>query len=148
MRHPVAVASLFVMLAEASAAWALDYASVAKPYAILYGGPSYKAAKNYVISRHTPLERIVNLKNWVKVRDQGGTLAWIAKSDLSDTRYVVVTAPLAGVHQAPREVSPLIFQVQQKVVLQWLADSNTGWIKVRYQDEATGYVKAGDVWGD
>jgi SH3-like domain-containing protein len=148
MRAAAAIAGLIVLLTATVAAHALDFASVAKPSAILYDAPSLKAGKLYVVSRYSPLERVVNLNDWVKVRDQSGAMAWIEKSALSDTRYVVVTATLADVHQAADAKSPLVFQARKQVALEWLEDTNIGWVKVRHQDGTTGYISITDVWGD
>ena len=136
------------MLGAANSAQALDYASVSGPSAVLYDAPSSKARKMFVVSRYMPLEMVVSLKDWVKVRDSSGALAWIARGALSNKRYVMVTAALADVRQAPDSSSTLVFRAQQKVALEWLADNGAGWIKVRRQDGMTGYIKANEVWGD
>lgn len=137
-----------VLLCAAGGAQALDYASVADASAILYDAPSSKARKLYVVSRYMPLEMVVNLKGWVKVRDSSGTLAWIAKSALSSKRYVVVTAAQADVRQSPDSSSALLMRVHQQVALEWISDTGVGWIKVRHQDGTIGYIKAAEVWGD
>lgn len=147
MRCGVAIAG-FLALFAAGAARALDYASVATPSAILYDAPSLKGVKQYVISRYTPLEVVVTLNDWAKVRDQTGALAWIEKKALSNTRYVAITAPLADVRQTPDAKAALVFQARRLVALQWLEDTRTGWVKVRHQDGATGYIQIADVWGD
>ena len=43
------------------------------------------------------MEVIVRLDTWTKVRDAAGDLSWVEKKALSDTRTLVVTAPLADV---------------------------------------------------
>ncbi len=148
MRRSVAIAAFLALVAAAGTASALDYGSVAKRSAILYDAPSLKARKLYVVSRYTPLELVVSLDSWVKVRDQSGALAWIEKDALSGKRYVVVTAALADVYQAPTTASPLAFKARQQVALEWVGDTNIGWIKVRHPDGAMGYIRATDVWGD
>lgn len=147
MRRRLAIAGLLALLG-ATAAQALDFVSVAEPSAILYDAPSLKAKKLYVVSRYTPLEVVVTLNDWLKVRDQSGALAWVEKRTLGSTRYVVVVAAMADVRQAPDEAAPLVFRARQHVALQWLEDTNIGWIKVRHQDGAAGYVKLSEVWGD
>jgi SH3-like domain-containing protein len=148
MRAAAVIAGLIVLLTATGAAGALDFASVSKPSAILYDAPSVKAVKLYVVSRYSPLERVVKLNDWVKVRDQSGAMSWIEKSALSDTRYVVVTAALADVHQAADAKSPLVFQARKQVALELLEDTSIGWVKVRDQDGTTGYISITDVWGD
>lgn len=148
MRLP-AVFSLFISLAAAAGSvHALDYVSVAEGPAILYDAPSTKAKKLFVVSRYLPLEQVVSLNTWVKVRDSSGSLAWIEKSALSTKRYVAVTAAIAMVRQAPEDNAPVAFQARQQVALEWLESTGTGWLKVRHQDGTTGYVSKADVWGD
>jgi len=129
-------------------AHAVDYVSVADSAAILYDAPSLKAKKVFVVSRYLPLEQVVNLDSWVKVRDNSGGMAWVEKRALSNKRFVVVTAVLAAMHQLPEEKSAVITQVKQQVALEWLEHTGTGWIKVRDLDHSTGYIKSTDVWGD
>ncbi len=126
---------------------AADYASVADGPAVLYDAPSLKAKKIFVASRYLPLEQVVSLDNWVKVRDSSGTLAWIEKRALSSKRFVVVTAPLAAIRQAPEENAAVVLQARQQVALEWLESTGAGWLKVRHQDGVAGYVKTADVWG-
>lgn len=144
----VALLGVIAILMATGVACALDFASVVAPSAILYDAPSVKAKKLYVVSRLMPLERVVKLNDWIKVRDQTGAMAWIASSALSDKRYVVVTAALADVRQKPDMASPLVFQASKQVALEWLADTGIGWIKVRHADGSTGYIKSLEVWGD
>jgi len=126
----------------------VDYVSVADNAAILYDAPSLKAKKIFVVSRYLPLEQVVNLDNWVKVRDSSGGLAWIEKRALSNRHFVAVTAALAAIRQAPEEKAAVLAQIKQHVALEWLENTGTGWIKVRHLDGATGYVKTTEVWGD
>ncbi|MDO8412659.1 MAG: SH3 domain-containing protein [Gallionellaceae bacterium] len=140
------LATLAFILA-ASAAYALDYASVSENTAILYDAPSVKAKKIFVASRYWPVEQVVALDAWVKVRDNSGGLAWIEKRALSKKRYVLVTAALAAVRQSPDENAGLVMQARQQVALEWLEDTDIGWVKVRHQDGLIGYIKTADVWG-
>ena len=144
----VAVFVLAVALpVTTGSAYAMDYASVADGSAVLYDAPSLKAKKLFVVSRYLPLEQVVTLDNWVKVRDSSGNLAWIEKRALSNKRFVMVTAALADIHQAPEISSAVVLQARQQVALEWLENTVAGWLKVRHQDGVTGYVKTADVWG-
>ena len=139
--------SFAAMLMVANAAQALDYVSVADSSAILYDANSTRAKKLFVISRFTPLEQVVNLKDWIKVRDRSGTMAWIERRAVSDKRYVVVSVPVATVRQAPEPGAAVLFQVSQNVALESLGINGGGWIKARHQDGSIGYLKSVEVWG-
>jgi len=135
------------LLTWAGGALALDYRSVGTPSAIMYERPTLKSKKLYVVSRYTPLEQVVDLSKWAKVRGQDGKLAWVEKRVLVNTRYVVVTTALADVFQQPDTGSALVFRVRKQVALEVLEDTRAGWLKVRHQDGTVGYIRSRDVWG-
>lgn len=141
--------ALTVLAAMACAlpAWAIDYRSVDAPVAVMYDAPSLKAKKLYLIKRQTPVELVIRLDNWSKVRDAEGSLAWVESRVLSDKRSVVVIAPRAEVRQAARPDAPLAFEAEKWVLMELLEPAVSGWASVRHRDGATGYVKASQVWG-
>ncbi len=139
--------SSIITLAATNYAHAADFVSVTDNATILYDGPSLKAKKIYVASRYLPLEQVVNLDNWVKVRDSSGGLAWIEKRALSNRRFVVVTSALAAIRKTPEDNAIVVTQVKQQVAMEWLENTGTGWLKVRHPDGTTGYIKATEVWG-
>lgn len=139
----------FVLLAgllAAMPAMALEYRSVAAP-AILYDAPSDQGKKLYIIARQTPVEVVVSLDKWVKVRDMAGGLAWIERARLSDARTLQVSAARTVVRQKPDESAPAVFEVAHDVILEPAEPANAGWVKVRHRDGLAGYVRASDVWG-
>ena len=136
-----------LLLVCSNPASALEYVSVSDTSAILYDANSTKAKKLFVISRFTPLEKVVNLQGWIKVRDSSGTMAWIEKRAVSDKHYVLVNVPLATVRQAPEANAPILFQVTRNVALESLGVNSGGWIKARHQDGSVGYIKSIEVWG-
>ncbi|MBM3384637.1 MAG: hypothetical protein FJY40_05820, partial [Betaproteobacteria bacterium] len=85
-------AALALLLASACAAAAAEFKTVADNAAVLYDAPSRAAKPLYVVSKHYPLELIVNLDAWVKVRDHTGALTWVERKSLGDRRMVMVTA--------------------------------------------------------
>jgi SH3-like domain-containing protein len=139
-------ATLCLLLNVFSSAQAFEFVSVAEP-AILYDAPSLKANKLFAATRYLPLEKIVSLDNWVKVRESSGKLFWIEKRSLSSKRFVVVKVSVASVHESPDAGAAVIFQVPQPVALEWLSNTGSGWLKVRHLDGATGYIKFAEVWG-
>ena len=126
---------------------ATEFRSVAEDAAVLYDAPSLKAQKLYLLGRDYPLEVVVVLEGWIKVRDASGELAWVENKSLSNKRNVMVNVPLADVRQAPNDSAPLVFQAQQSVLLELVELSDPGWIKVRHRDGQTGYVHTNQVWG-
>jgi len=132
------------MLAAAPAA--ADYMSVIEP-AVLYDAPSARSKKLFVLSRGTPVEVLVTLDNWARVRDASGELAWTERKSLSEKRTVVVTVPNATVRAKEDDAAPAVFQAANGVVLEFVEPGAPGWIRVRHRDGETGFVRIGQVWG-
>ena len=142
-----ATALVFLLGLHGHAVAALEYLSIADNAVIMYNAPSLKADKLYVASRYLPVEAVVKVEGWVKVRDSSGTLAWVEQKAISDKRFVIVIELQAEVYQAADANSTLVFQAQKNVILEWLEPSINGWIKVRHRDGLSGYVKITQVWG-
>jgi SH3-like domain-containing protein len=145
LRTKVCLMSLGAMLP--AMAWALDYRSVSVPKAILYDAPSAQAKKLYIASGQYPVEVIVNLGDWVKVRDQRGELAWIDAKQLATKRTVVVTVPQAEVREGADENAKLVFRAEKDVALELVEAGTNGWAKVRHRDGLVGYIQITKVWG-
>ena len=127
-------------------ALALDYRSVSEP-AVLYDAPSQKAKPLFVIASGTPVEVIVSLDAWVKVRDLKGDLAWIERRLLADKRTLQVRPEGAQIRTEPSDQSGLVFEAEADVVLEFLESATAGWVKVRHRDGAQGFVKVAQIWG-
>lgn len=138
-----------VILLPSQVAAEMQFLSIAENAVVMYDAPSLKAEKLYVASLHLPVEAVVAVEGWIKVRDSSGSLAWVENKFLSQQQYVIVIVPLADIYQAPDDRSELVFQAQEGVVIEWLnTDGDTpGWMKVRHRDGQVGYVKVGQVWG-
>ncbi len=126
---------------------AMDFRAVTAERAILFDAPSLQAKKLYVAGKYYPVEVLVSLDDFVKVRDSAGDLFWIEKKNLGGMRTVVVTAPRADIRQAPDKSAPLVFQAERAVALELLEAGSSGWAKVRHPDGASGYVAVAQVWG-
>ena len=141
-----AIAAL-VLLLLAGPALALDFRAVAADAAVLYDAPSARSQKLFVVNRGYPLEVIVNVEGWVKVRDANGGLGWVESKLLSERRTVMVKVPVAQVRQKPDDNAPITFQAQQNVLLDFVDVSSGGWVQVRHRDGPTGYVRTQALWG-
>lgn len=141
------LAAALLLAGACAAAQAAQFLSVGEPAAVLYDAPSRNAKPLYVASRYYPLEVIVNLDAWVKVRDQTGALSWAERKALVGQRMVVVTAPSAEVLVRPEDGAPVAFVASQNVALELLGTAPGGWLRVRHPDGASGYLRSGAVWG-
>ncbi len=136
-----------LMLVPATAL-ALEFKSVSATKAILYDAPSSSAKKVLLLSQNYPVEIIVNLGDWLKVRDAKGSISWVEAKYLSPRRTVMVTASNAEMRSAADAGATLVATLEKDVVLE-LADSkpSNGWLKVKHRDGVTGYIPIASVWG-
>lgn len=133
---------------------AADYRATAEGATVLYDAPSGRAKPLFVYGRDVPLESLVTVEGWTKVRDMQGAIGWIANKSLADKRMLVVRTAVADVRSAAEDNAPLVFRAEQSVLLE-LAEpagspsgtANPGWVKVRHRDGQTGFVRIAQVFG-
>jgi SH3-like domain-containing protein len=128
-------------------AYALEFRSVVPPKAVLYDAPSKEATKLFILSGGYPVEVIVNLGDWTKVRDQLGSLSWIENKQLSSRRMVLVVTK-TDIKMAEDATSALLATVDKDVVLELVSPGiKNGWVKVKHRDGITGFVQISSLWG-
>lgn len=144
----------FLLAWACGTAWAAEYRTTSVAATILYDAPSARAKPLFLLSRETPLEVIVSLEGWAKVRDVGGTIGWVEKRSLADKRSLVVRVPVVEVRAAPDESAPVVFRAELNVSLELaepaaspIATATPGWVKVRHRDGQAGFVRVAQVFG-
>jgi SH3-like domain-containing protein len=133
---------------------AADYRTTADAPTVLYDAPSARSQPQFVFGRDVPLEVLVSVEGWTKVRDLGGTIGWIANKSLAERRMLQVRASATEVRASADEAAPVVFRADQNVLLE-LAEPATsagttaapGWVKVKHRDGATGFVRIAQVFG-
>lgn len=153
MRIRAAALAALATVAFAAPLGAADYRVTAEAPTVLYDAPSAKARPQFVFGRDVPLEVLVGVDGWTKVRDVGGTIGWIATKSLAERRVLQVRVA-ADVRASPDDSSPLVFRAEQNVLLE-LAEPATsvgttatpGWVKVRHRDGATGFMRVTQLFG-
>lgn len=142
-----ALISVLIAAGMIAPAAALEFRSVAENAAVLYDAPSAKARKLFIVNHGYPVEIVVLVEGWAKVRDATGELTWVESKFLSDRRTVVIKVPQAQVRQSADDNAPVVFLAQQNVILELLEVASGGWLQVRHRDGQTGFVKVGQIWG-
>jgi SH3-like domain-containing protein len=140
-------------LAAASAAGA-EFRVTAEAPAVLYDAPSAKAKPLFVYGRDVPVEILVTVEGWTKIRDAAGSIGWMTTKTLADKRVLLVRTPMAEIRASPDEAAPIVFRAEHNVLLE-LAESASspgttatpGWVKVRHRDGQSGYVRLPQVFG-
>jgi SH3-like domain-containing protein len=141
-------------LALPVAAFAADYRTTTESATVLYDAPSARAKPMFVYGRDVPLETLVSVEGWTKVRDMQGAIGWVANKALADKRMLVVRAAVVDVRAGAEESAAVVFRAEQNVLLE-LAEpatsatstANPGWVKVRHRDGQTGFVRISQVFG-
>ena len=127
-----------------------DFRQTSADATIAFEGPSAKATRQFLYSRGTPLEVVVQIEGWTKVRDASGTLAWIERKALAERTNVQVKAATADAMAAPDAASPIVFRAENGVLLTLVAPqpANAGaWAQVRHRDGQTGFIRLDALFG-
>lgn len=140
-----------VALSVGSLAHADDFKQTVEAVTVAYEGPSTRATKQFIYSRGTPLEILVSIEGWYKVRDAQGALVWIERRALGDRVNVQVkSATPADVFSAPDAASAVAFRVDSGVLLSLVSPPTpaTGaFVQVRHRDGQTGFVRIDALFG-
>lgn len=115
--------------------------------AIVYDAGSTKAQPQFILLKGTPVEVIVTVDKWLKVREQGGGMGWVERSSISDSQQVIVSTATADVRQRAEESAALVFQGSKGLLLEVVEKPVGAWLKVRHRDGQSGYVSLKSVWG-
>ena len=138
---------LTASLAFSFSVQALEFRSIALAKVITYDAPSKEASKLYILGGGYPVEVIVNLGDWIKVRDNKGGLSWVESTSLSSKRTVLVLSK-TDIKVAEDAASALVATVEKDVVLELVASgANNNWVKVKHRDGVTGFVQVDKLWG-
>ena len=150
LRGIVTAAALALPLAAAAA----EFRATSDSATILYDAPSVRAKPLFVYGRDVPLETLVSVEGFTKVRDSSGTIGWIANRALADKRMLVVRASIADVRANPEDGATVVFRAEQSVLLELAepatsaaATATPGWVKVRHRDGQVGFVRVAQVFG-
>ena len=146
--------ALAIACAVGGVAAAAEYRVTTEAPTVLYDAPSAKSKPLFVYGRDVPMEVLVNVEGWTKVRDVGGAIGWVASKGLADKRMLQVRVPVADVRANPDDAAAIVFRAEQNVLVE-LAEPATsaantaaaGWVKVRHRDGQVGFVRVPQVYG-
>lgn len=126
---------------------AAEYRSVSEAATVLYDAPSTKSKRLFVLGAGYPLEVMVAVEGWTKVRDSGGTIGWVEARSLGAKRTVLVKPAVAEVRASPEAGAPVAFKVARGVLLEWVESLPSGWTRVRHAEGGQGYLPSAELWG-
>ena len=133
---------------------AADFRTTADAPTVLYDAPSARARPQFVFGRDVPLEVLVAVEGWTKVRDVSGTIGWIANKSLADRRVLQVRVAAADVRATPDDAAPVAFRAGENVLLELAEQASSpgttatpGWVQVKHRDGAVGFVRVSQIFG-
>lgn len=145
MRTIVSVLCVFSLVGACAAA---EVRQITEHGTILYDGPSNKSTKQFILGAGVPVEVIVSVAGWVKVRDASGTLGWVEPRQLGPRSNVQVRVPYATVRSQPNESAPVVFSAERDVLLRLAEPAPTsGWVRVTHRDGQSGFVRIESLFG-
>ncbi|MES2355755.1 MAG: SH3 domain-containing protein [Pseudomonadota bacterium] len=142
------IAALVGITDLAGTAQAAEFRSVQDNAAILYDAPSTQATKRFVVGVGHPLEVLVKLDRWIKVRDNNSDVSWIEAKSLSAKRTLIVALANAEIRDKASTDGAVVFRADKGLLLELVeGPAVDGWAKVRHRDGQSGYISNKQVWG-
>lgn len=146
MRNFFALVALLAAAVVSGPVGALEFRSIADEITVLYDAPSKDSTKRLILTKGYPVEVIIASGDWVRVRDDNGTFAWIEAGRLAAKRMVLVAVPGVEARDGPDKSARLVFKVEKGVILEFVRVSG-GWAKVRHRSGIVAFIRLGDLWG-
>jgi SH3-like domain-containing protein len=144
-RHLMVAAAVLASLA--GTAFALEFRSVKETGVALYDAPNLSAQKLFVVSRYYPVEVLATQKDWSRVRDATGGIAWIPSAALSTRRTLLVNTDKLAVRDSAEDSAKLLFWAEKDLVLDMQEAPQSSWVKVKHRDGSVGYARISGLWG-
>jgi SH3-like domain-containing protein len=145
--------SLAVMVAALTLtdAGAAEFRSTGDKPAVWFDGPSPRANKLFIVPRNTPLEVVVALDQWTKVRDETGDLGWVENKSLGNKRFVKTLLD-TEIKASANEGAATSYVAARGITLELAdpnnpANANGNWVRVVHRDGQGGWVQAARLWG-
>ncbi len=146
--HAFLLAAVAFSAAVGMPTFATDFKQISENGTILFDGPSSKSTKQFILGTGTPVEVIVAVAGWAKVRDASGALGWVEPRQLGNRTQVQVKVPFATVRAQANENAAVVFSAEKDVLLT-LAEPNpsSGWVRVSHRDGVAGFVRIESLFG-
>jgi SH3-like domain-containing protein len=144
----VFAAFVLAVVSPFNAAYAADFRSTGDKPAIWYDGPSQRSNKQFIVPRNSPLEIVVSLDQWTKVRDETGDVGWLENKSFGSKRFVKTIVD-ADVKASAADAAATVFAVTRSVSLEIdpLQQKTAGWVRVIHRDGQSGWLPSAKVWG-
>ena len=124
---------------------AAERMAVKASIANLRSGPGAKYDVLWQVEKFHPMLVIEKRKNWYKIKDFEGDMAWIHNSLLGKINGVITTKAKCNVRSKPDKKSKILFTVERGVPFKVLKRSGN-WIRIEHADGEIGWIYKSLVW--
>jgi SH3-like domain-containing protein len=141
--------AILLLFAFIQPVFSAEFIAVKTKKSILYEGPSDSTSKEFIVTQSYPLQVLVKLKDWIKVRDHEGKISWIKAKDITRDRTVLTLKNNVILFYKPSYSSVKLADISVNVALRLVSPLNTdGWIEVKtLSQNIEGFIRVQDVWG-
>ena len=141
--------AILLLFAFIQPVFSAEFIAVKTKKSILYEGPSESTSKEFIVTQSYPLQVLVKLKDWIKVRDHEGKISWIKAKDITRDRTVLTLKNNVILFYKPSYSSVKLADISINVALRLVSPLNTdGWIEVKtLSQNIEGFIRVQDVWG-
>ena len=144
-RKLTAMLVLLILLMAPGWAAAAERLTVKAGIANMRFGPGTKYEVLWQVEKYHPFVVVEKQKNWYKVKDFEGDMAWIHKSLLANTKGVITVKSKCNVREKPTTKSRVVFTVERGVPFRVLKESGK-WLRIQHADGEAGWIFNTLVW--
>ena len=137
-----AVVAMMVVVGPGLAA---ERMTVKSAIANLRSGPGSKYEVLWQVEKFHPLLIIEKKKNWYKIKDFEGDMAWIHRSLLGKINGVITIKTKSNVRSKPDKKGKILFTAERGVPFKVLK-RNGNWIRIEHADGEIGWIYNSLVW--
>ena len=136
---------LVVMTLVAGNVAAAERMAVKSAVANLRAGPGSKYEVLWQVEKFHPVLVIEKKKDWYKIKDFEGDMAWIHSSLLGNINGVITTKTKCNVRSSPDKTGKILFTVERGVPFKVMKRSGN-WIRIEHADGEIGWIYNSLVW--
>ena len=144
LRH-IAVGLTFAA-ATAGIAAAQQMVSVKGSVLNMRDGPGTQTQVLWELKQGYPLQVVEQRGRWLKVRDFENDQGWVAASLTGGQPHHIVKAPVANIRGGPGRQYRMVGKAKYGELLK-TQEKRAGWVKVKREEGASGWVARQLLWG-
>lgn len=133
----------FLMLT--SLAFAQERMAISADVANLRSGPDSKQEVLWQVEKYHPVLVVEKNKDWYKIKDFEGDMAWVHKSLVGNIMGVITIKDKCNVRSQPDSAGKILFTVERGVPFKVIKD-NGEWIQIEHADGDTGWIYKSLIW--